>query len=97
MTGEMSKADVTKEAYPLHFLIARKYASYLAEVLPFDQYQGPYVFVPGKGKFWLCVFEDGPACYWYSEQDDSQSRLFHPDARGQSTREFTRAFGDMFT
>ena len=37
MTGEMHKSEVTKEAFPLHFKLAKKYGG---TVRPFDQYQG---------------------------------------------------------
>ena len=42
MTGEMHRSEVTPEAYPTHFAIARALGG---TVEPFDQYQGPYVCI----------------------------------------------------
>ncbi len=42
MTGEMYKSDVTPDAYPLHFAIAKAVGG---SVEPFGVYQGPYVVV----------------------------------------------------
>ena len=50
MTGEMSREDVTREAYPLHFAIAD---AFKGRVRPFDQYQGPFVDAGTAGKFWI--------------------------------------------
>ena len=77
MTGEMSKADVTREAYPIHFAIADALGG---DVRPFDVYQGPYVYVPARGrmrarKFWL-ISEDGFDARIYDEISDRQSPRF---------------------
>ena len=45
----MCREEVTAEAYPLHFAIAK---AFKGTVEPFEQYQGPYVLTP-KGKFWI--------------------------------------------
>lgn len=73
MTGEMSQADVTQEDFPLHFALAAAFAG--AMVRAFDQYQGPYVYIPSHGRFWLCS-DDGYFAYWYSEKYDKKSDLF---------------------
>ena len=50
MTGEMSKSEVTKESYPAFFALRdaiNKRYKFKASVEPFDQYQGPYIFIEG--------------------------------------------------
>ncbi len=86
MTGEMNKSEVTREAFPLHFNVARKFKG---EVRPFDVYQGPYVFISGKGRYWLCS-DNGIAAYWYDQSREKMSELFIPDIRGASTRAFSK-------
>lgn len=49
MTGEMSRDDVTRDAFPLHFAIADALGG---TVHPFDVYQGPYVLAQGH-RLWL--------------------------------------------
>ena len=78
MAGEMSRSDVTKEAYPLHFSIARslRRKGYKeVSVRPFDVYQGPYVYVPGIGRIWVNLQD---ACPWlghiYLEGDRYQGK-----------------------
>ena len=86
MTGEMHKSEVTREAYPLHFQIARNYRG---TVKPFDQYQGPYVLIKGR-RYWLCS-DDGVLACWYSESDDASSCHFlvnHPDTKCDSVMAF---------
>jgi hypothetical protein len=88
MTGEMSKADVTEEAYPLHFAIAKALGG---EVKPFDMYQGPYVVIGGDfrgegvyapliqhlGIVRLWIGEDGDGDgYVFNEANDKQSQPF---------------------
>lgn len=75
MTGEMHKSEVTKESYPCHFAVAEKYQG---TVEPFDQYQGPYVHIPGKGRFWLSS-DDGMLAYWYDESNHIASHPFVSD------------------
>lgn len=55
MAGEMSQSEVTKEAYPILFEIQDALDSEGIESEPraFDQYQGPYLAVPGICKVWL--------------------------------------------
>jgi hypothetical protein len=72
MTGEMSRSEVTPEAYPAHFAIAK---AYNGSVEPFDQYQGPYVLVPGYGRLWVQT-DDGSELYVYSERFDKRSEPF---------------------
>lgn len=74
MTGEMCKAEVTREAYPLHFKFAD---THRGTVKPFDQYQGPYVLIPGRGRFWLNS-DDGHFARWYDEREHTASFLFSP-------------------
>lgn len=76
MTGEMSKDEVTREIYPLHFACADQIED--ARVEPFDQYQGPYIFVPDKGRFFLSIEADR-AYYWWSEAADELSGPFCND------------------
>lgn len=73
MTGEMSKRDVTREAYPWHFAIADLLGG---TVEPFDVYQGPFVDTP-CGRFWLCS-DDGESGYIYNESNDKSSQEFLP-------------------
>ena len=76
MTGEMSKSEVTRDAYPYHFAAADQFDG--ATVQPFDTYQGPYVLIPKKGRFFL-ISEDGIYCQWYSERNDAISYGFFCD------------------
>lgn len=78
MTGEMSRDEVTEDAFPLHFALAAKYQG--ATVEPFDQYQGPFVSVPGHGRIWLSS-DDGYFSRWYSEKRHQASWPFIPDGR----------------
>jgi hypothetical protein len=71
MTGEMSREEVTRENFPLYFAAADTVEG--ATVEPFDQYQGPYIHVPGKGRFFLSGDYNAQ---WYSEQTDSLSEEF---------------------
>jgi hypothetical protein len=90
MTGEMHKSEVTKENYPYHFAAAERHGG---AVHPFDQYQGPYVYIVGKGRFWL-YSDDGSDCYWYNERTDKQSKKFWANGL-DSTYNSTRAFGKL--
>lgn len=75
MAGEMTKEEVTKDAYPFHFAVAKSLGG---SVKPFDQYQGPYVYAYGFGRFWLNM-EDGesPYCYWYNDYTGKKSEPFY--------------------
>ena len=73
MTGEMSKGEVTRENFPLYFAAADQVDG--ATVEPFDQYQGPYIYVPGKGRYFLCT-DDGAIGQWWSEATDEVSPDF---------------------
>lgn len=89
MTGEMIRADVTRETWPTHFAIADALGG---TVEPFDQYQGPYICVGGdvrigaepyavapRGlgvvRLWLCR-DDGADCYVYNEATEEKSEPF---------------------
>lgn len=76
MTGEMSREEVTRSAYPLYFACADQIEG--ATVKPFDNYQGPYISVPGKGRIFLTVELDR-AYHWYSEKIDALSDPFCGD------------------
>ena len=54
MTGEMSAAEVTSENFPGLFELADGLAAAGIEAhpRPFDQYLGPYLYVPQVGKLW---------------------------------------------
>lgn len=55
MAGEMSQSEVTREAYPILFEIqdALDAEGVFSDPRAFDQYQGPYLYVPGVCKVWL--------------------------------------------
>jgi len=72
MTGEMSQADVTEEAWPIHFAIAKEFGG---TVRPFDVYQGPYIYIPSKGRVWVCS-EDGVFATVYRETTETSSEEF---------------------
>jgi hypothetical protein len=75
MAGEMSRADLTPEAFPLHFAVA---VALSGSVEPFDVYQGPYVRLPAH-KLWLVDSEADPGfVFWYDEKTDSYSDGFLP-------------------
>jgi hypothetical protein len=73
MTGEMSKGEVTRENFPLYFTAADEVPG--ATVEPFDKYQGPYINVPGKGRYFL-TSDDGEEGNWWSESADEVSVSF---------------------
>lgn len=77
MTGEMNKADVTREDYPLHFAIADALGG---TVEPFDVYQGPYVSTTANGWAWpVRLFigsDDGATAYVWNETARKQSKPF---------------------
>ena len=75
MAGEMSQAEVTREAYPLHFAIADEFNG---EVRAFDQYQGPYVRCD-VGKFWIQT-DDGQWLQVYNERSEKLSNKFLDDS-----------------
>jgi hypothetical protein len=85
MTGEMGKRDVTPDAFPLHFAIARALIG--SSVHPFDVYQGPYILYRGgnnghNAKLWVSS-DDGSLAYVYNERNDRKSETFEiygPDA-----------------
>lgn len=77
MTGEMSRSEVTPEAYPVHFAIANALGG---TVHPFDQYQGPFVSAAGH-RLWLTGEGDGFVAV-YSETAHRQSQWF-PESMGE--------------
>ena len=68
MTGEMSRADVTEEAWPVHFAIAREFGG---TVRLSDKYQEPYVHIPGKGVVQIHT-KDGVFATVYREATKAQ-------------------------
>lgn len=76
MTGEMCKADVTREDFPLHFAIAD---ALQGTVEPFDVYQGPYIAAGGTRLF--IGSKDGVLFYVHNEQTGQSSEFlgFDPD------------------
>ncbi len=89
MTGEMHKSEVTKEAFPLHFKLAKKYRG---RVMAFDYYQGPYVFIEGKGRIWLSS-DDGVWAYWYADYSEIASSHFPINAL--TARAALKAYAEM--
>lgn len=75
MTGEMSKADVTSEEYPLHFAVAKALGG---TVEPFDVYQGPYVLTPAHERLFL-TNNDGVSGCWWNEATSLESAMFPCD------------------
>jgi hypothetical protein len=75
MTGEMSKQDVTRDAYPLHFAIAR---ALNGRVEPFDVYRGPYIRI-GHDRIWIADHEKltNYAVIW-NETTGETSSMFWP-------------------
>lgn len=95
MTGEMSQADVTPEAYPWHFRVVAEYGG---TVEPFDQYQGPYIFRDGV-RYWM-LNEGEPDARWWNESTRMVSEWFNvgPMANGETdTVPAYVAFGDLIT
>jgi hypothetical protein len=100
MTGEMGKRDVTPDAFPLHFAIARKF---FGSVHPFDVYQGPYVLISNKGnkvhaKLWLIADNDNDGAFAtvYNESNDRQSETFDPYGPDAEDRAIDMAYSVIF-
>ena len=74
MTGEMHESEVTREAYPVHYAIADAVRGI---VMPFDQYQGPYILA-NETRLWLSS-EDGILWCVYNENNERKSGPFFPD------------------
>lgn len=72
MTGEMCKADVTRDEFPIHFAIADALGG---TVEPFDVYQGPYIRLPGTRLF--IGQEDDMPYVW--KEDGQRMHEFWPD------------------
>ena len=79
MAGEMSREEVTRENYPDLFALMDelKAAGIESEPRPFDQYQGPYLYVPGVCSVWYVNADYGPAPTFCIEVRDR-----HFDSRG---------------
>lgn len=72
MTGEMSKADVTPEEFPIHFALAKEFGG---TVEPFDVYQGPYVLLPDGTRLFIGC-DDGAFGYVWNESTRESSAEF---------------------
>jgi hypothetical protein len=93
MTGEMSRDEVTRENYPLHFAAADQVKG--ATVEPFDQYRGPYILVPDKGRYFLSS-DDGFIARWWSEATDCVSvEAFGDPTLAPTFTGLTDAFTDL--
>ena len=77
-TGEMSRSEVTREAYPIHFAIADAVGG---TVEPFDQYQGPYIDTD-QGRLFITVEEGGMATVWNEATHNESNAFFHDDENG---------------
>lgn len=74
MTGEMSKDDVTRDEFPLHFAIADALGG---TVEPFDVYQGPYIKLIDARLF--IGSDDGFVAYVWNEATGEQSEFLGYD------------------
>jgi len=77
-TGEMSKAELAasgREEWPWHYAIADALGG---TVEPFDQYQGPYIDVPGEGRLFINS-EDGSSAVVWNEKTKKSSEPFFED------------------
>lgn len=117
MTGEMSQAEVTgatgRANFPTHYAVIdalRRVYRVGARLMPFDHYQGPYIYIydtigtvhnralPMWGKYWLVSDDDG-TCHWWDQNRDSKSEAFIPedeDAAVDRFIEFVRPVPVMF-
>lgn len=61
MAGEMSRSEVTAESFPKLFELRDALAAegIESDPRPFDQYQGPYLYVKGVGRCWYSDDESG--------------------------------------
>lgn len=75
MTGEMSREEVTRENYPMHFAIADAFAG---SVKPFDQYLGPYILLPDAEKLWIQLHSDNYQLVVFNDGNDEISTPFPP-------------------
>jgi hypothetical protein len=82
MAGEMSQSEVTRESYPGLFALrdALKRRGIDSEPRAFDQYQGPYLSVPGIGKVWYSdeptfYVGAGPVSSWSNDKDSVGRKL----------------------
>lgn len=89
MAGEMTKEDVTREEYPLHFAIADALGG---TVEPFDVYQGPYIdlgptatgyggkgLTLGRQVLWIIAADNGSLVAVWNEAEGRTSGYFNPD------------------
>ncbi len=79
-TGEQSEGDITREEYPLWFLIADALGG---EVEPFDVYQGPYIQVPGEGRLFI-ISPDGYVAQVWNEKLNEISAEFTADSENEA-------------
>jgi hypothetical protein len=74
-TGEMSRGDVTREAYPAHFAIAEALGG---TVEPFDVYQGLYVDTK-FGRLFISMEDGGMATVWNEANTNESNAFFYDD------------------
>lgn len=79
-TGEQSESDITRDEYPLWFVIADALGG---EVEPFDVYQGPYVQVPGEGRLFV-ITPDGLSAQVWNEKTNEISDEFLAESENEA-------------
>lgn len=72
MTGEMHESEVTEEAFPIHFALAKEFKG---TVEPFDVYQGPYILLQDGTRLFIGS-EDGVFGYVWNESTGESSTEF---------------------
>jgi hypothetical protein len=99
MTGEMSAAEVTRDNYPELFALrdALRRRGIKSEPRPFDQYQGPYLNVPGVGSVWYSQDENAAAVKLRRQLDGSWKAMGPVFAGGLWTIEARRGGGEFQT
>lgn len=100
VAGEMSQSEVTRENYPGLFALrdALKRRGIVSYPRAFDQYQGPYLSVPGVGKVWYTdgYYQGvGPVYAWHGDLDATGRKLRRVD-RFVIDNGIAPAFGGTF-
>jgi hypothetical protein len=80
----MSQSEVTRESYPGLFALrdALRRRGIASEPRAFDQYQGPYLMVPGAGRAWYAdsyLTGAGPMAFWVDGLDVAGRKLRRVD------------------
>lgn len=94
MTGEMHESEVTPENFPIHFAVAKEFEG---TVHPFDQYQGPYLVVPGPhaGNRFFLHTDDGVFACWFDESLEKFSSPFTATDDPEHMAAAVAAFRDL--